>query len=247
MSYSLLISSLFALGTPLFATVATQENAVYTYPLKRAPAKIQVNGASTLGKWDCNQSSITGTAETNISADKLWQKISDLLEAQPVELNSENHGWKALQSQVMVAIDAYGFNCDNGRMQKDLAEAIKADKYPNINYWFSGVEDVSVLLDDEKRPYLELNVRGDLLFGGERRKTAHTSRIWLSDNSTIEIMGKLDLQMSDFGIKPPRAFFGLIQADNNFQVSYHIKLETNELVMAPAYSTGTYTSSCKAP
>lgn len=140
--------------------------------------------------------------------------------------SSRGIAWGELNSQIAVTIDANGFDCGNGRMKRDLMNAIRADEYPSIKYWYTQVEEVSVLTGDDTGPYLQLKVRGELLFGGERRETVHTSQLWLDEDSSIQVKGCLDLEMSDFGIKPPTAFLGLIRTDNNFQVGYHIKIET---------------------
>ncbi|PXA03564.1 hypothetical protein DDZ13_11325 [Coraliomargarita sinensis] len=225
---SMLLAAAFLCAGAVWAQgQAADTEGDFIYRLKKAPAEVSVRGTSTIGHWDCSQNSIDGLARINVSAKALRESLAVLLKGEP-KSPSLNEMWKDLESQVRVAVDANNFTCDNKRMKRDLEEVIQADKYPSINFWFSKIVGEGTIESDKHGAYLILKVEGDLLFGGQRRKTRHTAEIRLSEKNLIEVKGKLDLEMTDFGIKPPTALFGLIRANNNFQVDYWIKIKAED-------------------
>ena len=210
----------------LFASVETVGRDLFRYPLKEASAQIWVRGTSTLGKWDCSQHGIKGFAQFNTSADQMHDQLAELLTS-PAPEDADASEWQRHHSDVRVAIDANGFDCENNRMKRDLVEAIRAEQHPTIDFRFTRLDGVSVHVDESRGPYLDLTIRGQLLFGGVECETVHKSSLWLNGDSTIVVTGTLDLQMSDFGINPPSAVFGLIRSQDRFQVDYNIELETD--------------------
>jgi hypothetical protein len=235
-NYSLFIAIAIACGgVAVGKNQAINLKDTFSYSLKQAPAQISVSGSSTLGKWNCTQSGIGGLAKVNISAKALRECLAALLDGESWNSCFGEIG-EGLESHVDVIINAKGFDCDNGRMQRDLVDAIKGEEHPSIVFGFTQVVGDSVLRRDGQEAYLEIKLSGDLLFAGERRKTTHTAQIRLTKDNLIEVRGQLDLGMRDFGIKPPSAFFGLIRADDNFQVGYQIKIEAKDQEIVSVYS-----------
>jgi len=201
------------------------------YLLHQASSDIRVRGTSTVNRWACVQNTLGGLIAVDLDRQTLLDRIAGLLE----ESSESGEGLSNLEgdvdAEIWVQVDAKGLDCNNGRIKKDLLEAIRAKAHPTIDYHFEALVEAPKLGRDEHGKYLEVKSRGMLSVGGKDRKTEHMTEVRLEGAASIELKGQINLRMSDYDIEPPTAFFGLVRADNSFQVEYHIVIDTHESVL----------------
>jgi hypothetical protein len=127
---------------------------------------------------------------------------------------------------IAIAVPVRSLACGNDRMNADLREALRAEVHPDITFILAGYR-----IDALPRPgadYAAVAV-GQLSVAGVVRQV----EIPLRAQRTAEGLhgaGTLILRMTDFGIKPPVALFGLIRARNEITVSFDVRLDTAVLL-----------------
>ena len=163
------------------------------------PAKgslVRIEGTSTLHDWKMEGATIDGS----IAAPPLQQ------------WNSEQ--WKNDASKVAVAIPVTSIKSEHAKMDKLMAEALKASAHPTIRY-----ELTSAVLT-ESSPALQLDTRGKLTIAGVTRDVTMQVNGTREPGGTYVLTGQLPIRMSDYGIKPPTAMMGTIKTGNDVKVTF---------------------------
>ena len=70
-----------------------------------------------------------------------------------------------------------------------------------------------------------ISAQGSLTIAG-KENPANVSAIFDINDNTLRITGTEDLLMTDFGIKPPEMFFGVIKTDNKVTVRWDLSLSS---------------------
>lgn len=136
----------------------------------------------------------------------------------------ENGGKHARFSNVRLRMRTRKFNCQNGKIDRDMHKALKADAYDFItielletwynpeqlknagnNQWFAVKAKVKLTITDvTKEQFIE----------AEAKKTAENQ---------FTLRGEKSLKMTEYGIDPPGALFGLIKV--NDLITFHFNLD----------------------
>jgi len=112
-------------------------------------------------------------------------------------------------------------------MNQDMFKALKADSFPEIRYVLTSyvVKEQLAAADN-----FTVNSVGELTVAGK------TQRVELIVNGTrdpagsVRGEGSFNLLMTDFGIKPPTAFFGTIRTKNTLTVRVEIRVTQSDVV-----------------
>jgi polyisoprenoid-binding protein YceI len=110
-------------------------------------------------------------------------------------------------------------------MEHDMRSALRADQYPVIEFVFDGLRG-AIVHDIDRRSYT-IPIAGDLTIAGTKREVELSITISRQTNDSFRVTATLPLRMSSFGIKPPTALFGLIQADDTLGVRFNITMEAD--------------------
>jgi polyisoprenoid-binding protein YceI len=139
-------------------------------------------------------------------------------------------GWAHLQREgrradpsVRVVVPVRSFDCGKRRMNADMQAAMKAGSHPAIQFELteaslvdgpaSGNGDHRLLVDGKLR-----------LAGSERAVSFFVSGREAPDGR-MYVTGHAPLNMSDFGIDPPSALLGLVQAHDRIEVHFNLVAE----------------------
>ncbi len=131
------------------------------------------------------------------------------------------HGVSRFQS-ARLSMATRNFNCRNGQMERDLQRALKSETHPRI---FVDLVEARYHPDFLKNPdtgWFGVEARVSLTIAGttkEKNLQAQARRI--SENR-FAIKGARVIRMTDFGVEPPTAMFGLIQVDD--PITFHFDL-----------------------
>ena len=139
---------------------------------------------------------------------------------------SEDSGSTIYFKNAGLNLDIRSLNCGNSGMNRDMKHSLKADQYPDISvklqnahfahgssFIFSGWTD------------LEINVSIKLA-GVERNALIKVEGKQTGINQ-YHFIGEYPLLMSDFGIEPPTALFGMIKVRNDVEVKFDLIIVTN--------------------
>lgn len=154
---------------------------------------VRIEGTSTLHDWKMEGTTIQGT-----------------ITAPPIE--QWTNGTK--QSEVSVAIPVTSIKSEHAKMDKLMAEALKAGANPTIRY-----ELTSATLANPGASFL-LDTRGKLTIAGVTRDVAMQITGAPDSGGKYALTGQLPIRMSDYGIKPPTAMMGTIKTGNDVKVTF---------------------------
>jgi len=172
-----------------------------------------------------------------LQAQKTYQFSVDSVAKVSVAGTSTLHEWKATAATVTdfpqqiklnlikgERIDSFAFvvavaSLDGGRgasMNAKITKALLADAHPTISY-----QQISpAILEVQEEGNFVLSSIGLLSMAGVSKEIQVTVNIKENSSGALVLSGKKDLQMSDFGIKPPSALFGQIQTDDAITVNF---------------------------
>lgn len=136
----------------------------------------------------------------------------------------------AREADVVVVVPVRDFDCGKKRMNSDMHSALKADRFPAIIF---ELDQASVEEGGRQGQSLhELDVQGRISLAGAERTISLPVRGRLMGDGTFRVTGEVQLQMTDFGISPPTALLGLVQAHNDILVRFDIRASVNGDILA---------------
>jgi len=168
---------------------------------------------------------IEGTSSVNsftCFANNLSLKQEGVQAKQEADLSSKT---------LKVSIPVSSLDCQNGRMNKDLANALKSDKYPEIHFSIQEVV-VQIAAKKSKDPF-ELHVLGSLELAGQKRDISFPVSGVLDKEGHSSVVGSVDLLMTTFDIEPPVALFGLIKARDAITIRFSLLADSVEEKAVP--------------
>ncbi len=118
-----------------------------------------------------------------------------------------------------VDIEVEGFDCGKRKMNRDLKEALKADRYPEITFIFSEAEIADI---ESPESSVKFRVKGSLTVAGVTREISFLADGELLENGRKNVRGSKQIQMTDYNITPPTGLFGLIKADDELTVHFDL-------------------------
>ncbi|NGP77502.1 YceI family protein [Balneolaceae bacterium YR4-1] len=182
--------------------------------------ELWIEGSASIVDYTCRAEELSGNG--NI------ENISD------PEENVRGHGNVA----ITVSVPVRTLECGKRAMNKDMYEALKSKKFPNINYRLLKAElETEGTLDEMDYPeqtngngdanWMNIKTTGILEIAGVKDTTVVHVKGQLLDRSRFQVKGSKEIDMRTFDIKPPTALMGLIKASNeltvHFNVTVHLK------------------------
>lgn len=140
----------------------------------------------------------------------------------PQTFEVEQQGETARFHHTSLKINTQKFNCHNGKIDHDMRKALKSDKFPYIQIDLLETRQDARHFQTANRTWFDVQAKVKLTICGiAKTKNIPAKAQVLSDNQ-FRLKGFHPIQMSEFGIDPPQAMFGLIQV--NDQIDFHFDL-----------------------
>ncbi len=128
------------------------------------------------------------------------------------------------QPSFAVSIPIGSLRCSGGRpMESDMSRSLKADRYPTIGFRFSGLRS-GITHDIDSRSFTA-TVAGQLSLAGVNREVAFDVVARRVSSSRFRLQASIPARMTDFGIKPPAALFGMIKAADELSVTLDLTMD----------------------
>lgn len=174
----------------------------------RPGSKVILLGRSNVHSWSC----ATSTFQANITLDS--SDRSDGLAS----------GSKSVV-RLTVMVPVKSLDCGRKRMNEDLFRALKADAFPEIRYVLTSYDVNEHATADSITVYSvgELTVAGKTQRVAIQVKGARDRAGGLRGNGGVKVL------MTDFGIKPPTAFFGAIRTKDALEVRVEIRVSRSDV------------------
>jgi polyisoprenoid-binding protein YceI len=172
-------------------------------------SRVWIEGRSNVNQFTCESLRYEGEAT-------LFEDAIDEVEA--LRVRDE-------YASIRIEIDVFDLECGRGRMNRDLRDALRAEKHPKITFIFGNVVDMSPAGQDENNSSplsMQLEVNGLLTVAGTTRDI-HVELVgYFLDDGRLRAVGSKKILMTDFNVEPPVALMGLVRAEDELTVHFDL-------------------------
>ena len=134
----------------------------------------------------------------------------------------QGNGFTFLNSTLKVPVEA--LDCGNRTMNKDMYEALSADKHPLVEIQLLSVKAHDHKLFGECHEWEDLQARLRLTIAGEAREMIMHVRGTHLGYQRYRFVGAKPIYLTNFNIEPPRAMLGAIRVDNCITINMDLVL-----------------------
>src|SRR5688500_1356639 len=159
---------------------------------------VHVDGSSTLHRWSCTAGSFSARV------------LRHAAESSAPAASAPAVG------ELVVPIAA--LECGDDRMERQMRAALKNTDHPHIRYT---LHDFEIQGSDTT---FVVEATGTLAVAGVERPIALVVRGERNANGVLRATGSAPFRMTDFGIKPPTAFLGLLKANDEVTVRFDLRV-----------------------
>tara|TARA_R110000868_G_scaffold304437_15_gene565218 strand:- start:18089 stop:18682 length:594 start_codon:yes stop_codon:yes gene_type:complete len=158
-------------------------------------SKLRINGTSNVTDFECIYSS-------RISSDTLHQTIT--------------YGDSLFITGDSIKLSSSSFDCGKRAINRDLQKTLKSDEFP-----FLEIGLVSIEIADSVPFETKISVT---IAGVSRNELVEISEFSSSKNS-ISFAGESSILLTNFGLTPPTALFGLVKVGDEIKISFDLTVE----------------------
>lgn len=160
---------------------------------------------------DASSIIVTGTSSVH-DWDILFEEVSG--EAMLI-LNESS-----LDSISALSFSTYANSVNSGKriMNNKTKDALAAKKHPQVT--FTLTEVVEIMSDS-------LVVQGDLIIAGFTKEIVLTGVYSVGADGSFSASGKKQINMSEYGIKPPTAMLGTLKTGEEVVVEFNVSFQKN--------------------
>lgn len=179
---------------------AAKSAAVVAAPvaLKSASATVQVKGDSTLHGWTVNATAPTLAGEATLKgAGSLLEQVKG-----------------GALGKLELALKVDGLKSTEGSgMDKNMHSALESDKFTDISFSLK-----SYTVKDDL-----VTAKGSLSIHGQPKDVELTGKL-AAKGEGISVNGSYDLNMSEYGVKPPVMMLGTVKVKDKVTIAYEFDL-----------------------
>lgn len=210
----LLYTLLIAFGAlVLIAGVAPAQDKSATLRLPvRADSRLWLEGSSNVKAWTCKATAM----EALIAID-----------ASSADSRDEATVARSLRG-VDVIVPVRMLKCGDRHMEANMYSALKAPKPPAISYIIADFELTPSLSGDR----LSVEAIGKMSVAGAERSVSMTVKTEKLPDGTRRARGTVPIRMTDFGIVPPRPWFGMLRTADKVLIQFEIFVSPQALASA---------------
>ena len=193
-------STLFALAIALPASGAwTVANEMLVL---QPQSRLWIDGTSSIKSFSCKAAEVNAVVEA----------------AGPNAIPQLLTGEKGVKT-VRVTVPAEQLDCGNGTMNEHMRKAIKLAEHKSIEFRLADY-DVARNADG-----VSGTINGTLVLGGVTKPITLKAE-GKSEVGMLHITGSYDLDMTEYGLKPPTLMFGRIKVGQTVKVNYDLLLKS---------------------
>jgi polyisoprenoid-binding protein YceI len=180
------------LGSLLILCVTTQISVAQTYELNNSSSTLEVEGTSNIHDWELT------------TEDQQGKLMAELDDGQLVEI-----------SKLDFIVKAESLESGKSGMNKNTYKALNTDKYSQIVYRLTKV----INIDCTTQGKCKVTTIGDLTIAGTTKPINITFDAQVTE-SQILLTGNKTLNMTEYGIEPPKALFGTITTGEKVNIKF---------------------------
>ncbi len=221
------MKGLTCLAMAMVALIGSANGVEGTTRLTVAPrSTLFLRGSSNIADWRCSGSTLSGLMEVAAPLVKINQVIDRIEDGNVAAWLADPEEGHFPQPRFDLSVPIKTLRCSGGRpMERDVVGALKATRYPEIRFRFIELRG-SVEHDIDRHLYHAI-VAGEVSLAGTTRAIEIIISAERMAHDRFHITAALPLRMTDFGIVPPRAFFGMLRAEDQLTVEFNLELEAD--------------------
>ncbi len=132
---------------------------------------------------------------------------------------------------ISVSLPVKSLNCGKRAMNNDMFGALKAEKFPVINYRLLEASlaegDPDMPADGAQQGWMNIRTRGIMEIAGVQDTTTVLVRGKRLNQNQFRVKGSKRIHMDTYNIDPPSKMFGLIRANKELTVHFDVTVTLN--------------------
>ena len=198
--------ALFALCISV-AGCATHTRVSTVYPDSSAlQDRVWFTGSSNIRNFTCS------ARQVNVSAEAALEDFS----------RTRSDGVPAVKKAAL-EIPVRSLDCGIGLQNSHLFETLRAGSHPSIVFVLS-----DYAFEMNPGPERVVRMNGSLRIAGVERSVVIHGKVFQEDNGRLMLEGDREIDVRDFGVQPPKRFFGLVHVRN--EVTVHFLVAVRPLI-----------------
>lgn len=165
-------------------------------------SRLWIDGTSSIRSFSCKAGEVNAAVEA-VGPNAIAQLLS---------------GEKGVKT-VRVTVPADLLDCGNGTMNEHMRKAIKLSEHKSIEFRLS---DYEVAKNTES---VSGTINGSLLLGGVTKPITLKAE-GEAQGGMLHVTGSYELDMTEYGLKPPTLMFGRIKVGKTVKVNYDLLLKS---------------------
>lgn len=141
---------------------------------------------------------------------------------QPQWLEVESQGTYAQFRRAGLRISTRDFNCHNRKIETDLEKALKAETFPYIGIELLETWQNAQQVAADSRDWFNVKAKVKITITDVTKHHQILGKARRLGANRFQLTGEKSLQMTEFGIDPPHAMFGMIKV--NDWITFHFDL-----------------------
>lgn len=186
-----------------------------------AGSNLSFEGSSNVKDWRCGGSTLEARMEVAAPLEQINNIIDRIEDGDVARLDPRAASFPQPKFQLRVPVES--LRCGNRQMERDMYRALRADANPVIEFRFNGL--VGGVEHDIDEGRYSATISGVLTLAGARRNVQVPVVAERIGRDRFRLRARLPLRMTDFGITPPTALFGVIKARNDLVVQFDLYLQ----------------------
>lgn len=170
----------------------------------RPDSRLWLEGSSNLRDWRCDATTLDASIDLddNASYDASESAIGRL-------------------RRVQVRVPTYALTCGRSQMDNIMYKALRVDDQPECRQIVARFE----VIPGPNDPDHSLVMQGSLRIAGQERPVRVPVIVEQQRDGSLRAQGALPILMTDYGITPPTALFGVLRTDNRIVVKFDLRVD----------------------
>lgn len=174
-------------------------------------SRLWLEGVTNINNYSCAADTMSG-----------FGKLEDVEKPQD---SIERHG----KVSINVEIPVYELDCGKRAMNNDMFEALQAKKHPRIMYSLEEAQFIDYAQDENNDEWMNIYTKGVITVAGVDKNIEVNILGRVLDNNRFHVKGEKELDMTEFGVSPPKALLGLIKAKENITIKFDVIVSLDEM------------------
>ena len=199
--FTMMKSRFFILLTAMLAVLVNEASTqTKMFSLNNSKSSIEIEGTSTLHDWEMDADNFSCSMDVSLNSGE----ISDI-------------------QKVVLNVRSKSITSDNSIMNSKTEKAIKADKYPDIDYKMVSLNGL-----DKTGDKYNGHIWGNLTIAGVTKYVKIDFNADVIENGNIKVTGSKKINMTDFDVSPPTAMMGSLKTGEDITISFDLYFVPDE-------------------